>query len=197
MDGEPQVVVVMLKEVLAVSPDTGDVLWRFPHANKTETNVTSPLWCGGNILLVSSAYDSGTRALQLKRENGKTAVTELWFNKRARVHHGNMLQIGDFMYASSGDFGPAPLTALKISTGEIVWQQRGFAKANFVRVNGKVILLDEEGKVALVNLSPDGMKVLAESSQLANPAWTPPTLSGTTLFIRDRASAIALDLAAR
>jgi outer membrane protein assembly factor BamB len=195
VDGEAQVVVVMLKEVLAVRPDSGDVLWRFPHANKTETNVTSPVWCGGNILLVSSAYDSGTRALRLKHEAGKTVATELWFNKRARVHHGNMLPIGDYVYASSGDFGPAPLTALNIATGEIAWQERGFAKANFVRVNGNVIVLDEDGKLAMVKLTPGGLKVLAESAtELSNPAWTPPTLSGTTLFLRDRATAIALDL---
>ena len=196
VEGEPQIVGVMLKEVLAVSPDTGDVLWRFPHANKTDTNVTSPLWCGGNILLVSSAYDSGTRALRLKRENGKTTATELWFNKRVRVHHGNILQIGDYAYASSGDFGPAPLTGFKIATGEIVWRSRAFAKATFVRVDDRVIVLDEEGKLALANFNPDGVKVLAESSQLTNPAWTPPTLSGTTLFIRDRVSVIALDLRA-
>ena len=194
VDGQPQVVTVMLKEVLAVSPDTGKLLWRHPHANKTDTNVSTPVWCPGNILLVSSAYDSGTRAIQLKQEHGKTTATELWFNKRVRVHHGNLLPLGEYFYASSGDFGPAPLTAVKIATGEIAWQQRGFAKANFVHADGKVILLDEDGKLALVQLTPDGLKVMAQSEQLTNPAWTPPTLSGSTLLIRDRSSIEALDL---
>jgi hypothetical protein len=110
------------------------------------------------------------------------------------VHHGNLLPIGDYVYASSGDFGPAPLTAVNIATGEIAWQRRTFAKANFLRVGGKVIVLDEDGKLAIVRLTPEGVKVLAESEQLANPAWTPPTLSGSTLFLRDRASIEALDL---
>lgn len=194
VDGQPQVVTVMLKEVLAVNPDTGKLLWRHPHANKTDTNVSTPVWCPGNILLVSSAYDSGTRAIHLKREHGKTTATELWFNKRVRVHHGNLLPLGEYFYASSGDFGPAPLTAVKIATGEIAWQQRGFAKANFVHADGKVILLDEDGKLALVQLTQEGLKVMAQSEQLTNPAWTPPTLSGSTLLIRDRSSIEALDL---
>jgi PQQ-like domain len=185
---------VMLKEVLAVSPDTGELLWRHPHVNNTDTNVSSPVWCANNILLISSAYDSGTRAIRLKQENGKTTATEIWFNKRFRVHHGNLLPIGDYVYASSGDFGPAPLTAVKIATGEIAWQKRVMAKANFVRADGKVFMLDEDGKLAIVSLTPDGVKVLAESEQLANPSWTPPTLSGTTLIIRDRKSIEALDL---
>jgi outer membrane protein assembly factor BamB len=195
VDGEKQVVTVMLKEVLAVSPDSGKVLWRFPHANKTETNVTSIVWCPGNIALVSSAYDSGTRAIHLEHQGGKTIPTELWFNKKMRVHHGNMMQIGDYVYASSGDFGPAPVTALKISTGEIVWRDRSFSKANFLRVGDQVIVNDEDGRIALVQLTPDGMKVLTQAqAPLSNPAWTPPTLAGTVLFLRDRATIVAFDL---
>jgi outer membrane protein assembly factor BamB len=195
VDGEQQVVTVMLKEVLAVSPDNGRVLWRFPHANKTETNVTSVVWCPGNIVLVSSAYDSGTRALHLERRGGRTTATELWFNKKVRVHHGNILCIGDYMYASSGDFGPAPVTALKISTGEIAWQDRGFSKANFLRVGDRVIVNDEDGKLGLVQLTPEGMKVLSQAqTPLSNPAWTPATLVGRTLYLRDRASIVAFDL---
>jgi outer membrane protein assembly factor BamB len=194
VDGQSQVVTVMLKEVLAVSPDTGELLWRHPHSNKTDTNVSMPVWCAGNILLVSSAYDSGTRAIHLQQQNGKTVATELWFNKRVRVHHGNLLPIGDYVYASSGDFGPAPLTAVKIATGEIAWQKRVFAKANFLRADGKIIMLDEDGRLALVKLSPEGVIVMAESEQMSNPAWTPPTLSGSILFLRDRASIEALDL---
>lgn len=195
MDGQPQVVTVMLKEVLAVNPDTGALLWRFPHANKTETNVTDIVWCPGNIVLVSSAYDSGTRALHLERKEGKIVPTELWFNKKVRVHTGNILRIGDYAYASSGDFGPAPLTAFKIATGEVAWQVRDFAKANLVRVGDRVILNDEDGKLALVSLTSEGLKILAQTqTPLANPAWTPATLAGTTLFLRDRATIVAYDL---
>ncbi|SRR5579871_227184 len=195
VEGEKQVVTVMLKEVLAVNPDSGKVLWRFPHANKTETNVTDIVWCPGNIVLVSSAYDSGTRAIHLDHKNGKTTPSELWFNKRMRVHHGNMMRIGEYVYASSGDFGPAPVTAVKISTGDIAWQNRSFAKANFLRVGGQVIVNDEEGKLALVELTPEGIKILSQTqAPLSNPAWTPPTLSGKTLFLRDRATLVAYDL---
>jgi outer membrane protein assembly factor BamB len=194
VDGQEQVVCIMLKEVLGANPVTGEILWRHPHTNKTDTNVTSPLWCPGNILLLSSAYDSGTRAIKLTRDHDQTTVAELWFNKKIRVHHTNMMQIGDTAYASSGDFGPAPLTAFKISTGEIVWQQRVFAKANFLHVGNEVIVLDEEGKLSLATFSPEGVKVTAESQRLANPAWTPPTLAGTKLYLRDRAHIEALDL---
>jgi outer membrane protein assembly factor BamB len=195
MDGEKQVVTVMTREVLAVNPDTGAVLWRFPHANKTDTNVTSIVWCPGNIVLVSSAYDSATRAIYLEHRDGKTIPKELWFNKRLRVHHGDMLRIGDYVYASSGDFGPALVTAVQISTGLLMWQERGFSKANFLRAGDRILVNDEDGKIALVQLTPQGMKIVSQAqTPLANPAWTPPTLAGQTLYLRDRATIVAFDL---
>ncbi len=39
-------------------------------------------------------------------------------------------------------------------TGNIVWQDRSFPKVNFVYADGKLILLDEDGVLALVTLSP-------------------------------------------
>jgi outer membrane protein assembly factor BamB len=194
-EGEKQVVTVMTKEVLAVSPDSGKVLWRFPHITQTDTNVTSIVWCPGNIVLVSSAYSAGTRAISLARIDGKIVANELWFNKRVRVHHGNILRMGDYAYASSGDFGPAFVTALQISTGMIMWQQRHFAKANFLRIGERILLNDEDGKIALVELSPQGMKVVSEAqTPLSNPAWTPPSLAGTKMYLRDRAKIVAFDL---
>jgi len=194
VDGEDQLVTVMKDVVLGMKPLTGEPLWSMPHKNKTDTNVSSPVWAGKNTLLVSSAYDSGTRAIRLTRTGAKTEAKELWFNGRIRVHVGNILVRGDIAYASSGDFGPAPVTAFKVESGEILWQQRKFAKANFIDTGGKIVALDEEGKLILATLSPSGVEVLAESQVLSKPAWTPPTVLGTHVFVRDRKAMVALDL---
>jgi hypothetical protein len=111
-----------------------------------------------------------------------------------RVHHSTMIRLGDLVFGSSGDFGPAPMTAVDVRTGNTVWQDRTFPKANFVYADGKIILLDEDGVLALVNLSPQGMKVISKTSLLTHLAWTPPTLSGTKLYVRDRKMIMALDL---
>ena len=197
VDGQAQIAMVMLKEVIGMNPDTGELLWRFPHANKTDTNVSPPLWCPGNLLLVSSAYDSGTRALHLKRAGETTTVREAWFNPRVRVHHSNLLQIGELIYASSGDFGPAPVTAFRLATGEVMWQDRALAKANFVRIGRNVLALDEQGKLAVVTLGPAGIQVLGQADELVKPAWTPPSMDGSRVFIRDRHTVMALELSPR
>jgi outer membrane protein assembly factor BamB len=95
---------------------------------------------------------------------------------------------------SSGDFGPAFLTALNIKTGAIAWQDRGFARAQLLYADGKLIILDEDGTLALATVSAQGLKVLARASILQNIAWTPPTLIGKTLYVRDRKTIAAFDL---
>jgi outer membrane protein assembly factor BamB len=194
--GEDQLVTVMQDEVLAVNPDTGAILWRHPHTDKTDIEASDPVVVADDTLLVAS-LNIGARAIRLTRENGKITTSEVWQNKKMRVMHGNMLRIGDYIYASSGGgFGPSPLAAMRISTGEIVWQER-FLKATLLGVNGKVIIVDEDGKLMLARLSREGIKVLAESQQLESPAWTPPTLSGSRLFLRDTKSIMALELAVK
>jgi len=100
-------------------------------------------------------------------------------------------------FGSSGDFGPAFLTAIHARTGEIAWQDRTFAKASFLNLGGKAILLDEDGVLALVTLSADGLTVLAKAQVARAVSWTVPTLVGTTLYVRDRVNIMALDLGAR
>jgi hypothetical protein len=57
-----------------------------------------------------------------------------------------------------------------------------------------LILLDEDGQLALLSLSPQGMKIIAKAAVLEHTAWTPPTLVGANLYLRDRRTIVALDL---
>src|SRR5262245_6377978 len=193
VDGQDQVVMAFADDVVGLDPNSGELLWRHPHPCK-RFSITPPVWGADNILVISSAYECGSRALQLRQAGGKTTVKELWASNRMRVHHGTIIRLGDLVVGSSGTSGPAPLTAVNVKTGEVVWQDRAFPKANFVYADGKLILLDEDGQLALVRVSPQGMNVMAKAAVLEHTAWTPPTLVGANLYLRDRRTIVALDL---
>jgi outer membrane protein assembly factor BamB len=180
--------------VAGIDPNNGQLLWTHPHPTSWDLNIAIPVWGDDNILVLSSAYGTGARGLQLTESGGKTTVKELWNNNRMRVHHSSMVRIGDYIYASSGDFGPAPMMAINAKTGEVKWQDRAFPKANFVYADGKFIVVDEDGGVSLALMSPEGAKVLSKASLLSHNSWTPPSLAGTKLYVRDRKSIMALDV---
>jgi len=60
--------------------------------------------------------------------------------------------------------------------------------------DGKLIVLDEDGNLGLATVSPQGLKVLSRAPVLEHLSWTPPTLAGTTLYVRDRKTIAAFAL---
>lgn len=193
-DGQDQIVALMDKIIVGVDPATGDLLWSHAHDTIGDHTAGSPVWSRDNLLFVSSAYDGGSRVIELTRKGGRTVAKELWAHKRMRVHHSNVIRLGDYFYGTSGDFGPAFFQAVHARTGEVELRERGFARANSLDLGGRVLVLDEDGVLALCRFSPERIEILAKFQALENKAWTPPTLVGTKLYLRDRKIIRALDL---
>jgi len=194
VDGQDQLLMFHAHGIAGLDPGSGAVLWDHPHKTDWGLNIALPIWGEGNLLFVSSAYSGGSRVLQLSRAGGKTQVKELWFSNKLRIHHGNGLRIGDYVYGSSGDFGPSTLVALNVRTGEMAWQERGLAKATAVLADGKAVLLDEEGTLALATLTPQKLEIHSKASVFQGRSWTAPTLAGTRLYLRDRTAVKAFDI---
>ena len=192
--GQEQLVVFGGKEVYGLDPGNGRLLWKHPHNTRGDMNISTPIWGDDNLLFLSSAYDGGSRVLRLSRGSDGTTVDELWFSRRLRVHIGTVIRLGDYVYGSSGDFGPSFITALHIKTGEVAWQDRRFSRSTFLYADGKLIILDEDGILGLATVSPEGLNVMSKAQVLRNVAWTVPTLVETTLYARDRATILALEL---
>ena len=134
-------------------------------------------------------------SVALRREQ-TTEVEELWFTNRVRFMFLSAIRVGDFVYGTTGDFGPAFLTALDIKTGQAAWQHRGFGRASLVQAGDKTIIMDEDGDLALARLTPQGATILTQARIFETTTWTAPSLVGTTLYARDREKIVALDLGA-
>lgn len=195
VDGQKQAVVFGGDRIIGIDPTNGTELWNHPHRTDWGLNISTPVWNAADHLLVfSSAYGTGSRALELRQASGKTTVKEIWAVSRVRVHIGTIIRVGDTAYMSSGDFGPAFLTAMNVKTGAIAWQDRAFARAQLLYADNKLIILDEDGTLGIATVSPQGLTVLARASILENRAWTPPSLVGRTRYVRDRKTIAAFDL---
>ena len=194
VDGQDQLIAFLGKVVAGIDPNNGNLLWSHPHVTEWGLNISTPVWGSDNLLFISSAYSGGSRVLKLTQKEGKTTAEEIWFHRRMRLHHGTAIRIGDYVYGSSGDFGPAFLAAVNVKTGEIAYQDRSFPKSNLLLAEGKLIILDEDGNLALATATPTELKVISKVSVMKNLAWTVPTLVGTKLYLRDRHTIMALDL---
>ncbi|HWZ31982.1 MAG TPA: PQQ-binding-like beta-propeller repeat protein [Bryobacteraceae bacterium] len=197
VDGQQQVVAVGAKTIFGFSPDNGQLYWSHPHETQYGLAVSTPVWGPGNLLFAASAYGLGARVVELHQAGGKNSVKELWSDPHLELHWGSVIQRDGWLYFVSGYNGPALLSAVEMKTGKIGWRQRGFAKAELLWADGKFILADEDGTLALCRMSPEKLEVLSKAQVLESIAWSPPTLVGTRLYLRDRKNIVALDLGAK
>lgn len=194
LDDERQLVVFMSSEIAGLDPDNGKLLWSYPHKTQWDLNVLTPVWGKDGLLFVSSAYDSGSRVVRLTLRPDKTSVENVWYSRRVRIHFGTAIRLDDIVYTSSGDFGPAFLMAIDIRTGKVLAQQRGMSKAQIIYADGKFIMMGEDGTLAQATYSSEGFNMISKAQIFSSRSWTVPTLVGTSLYLRNRMSILALDL---
>jgi outer membrane protein assembly factor BamB len=196
VSGLEQLAVLMDGQMLAVNPHNGDLQWTVPFKANYSIAIATPVWgAQDNLLFVSSEYDGGAKVIELKRDGLRTEATELWSNIRLRLHHGNAIRVDGAIYFSSGGKGSqAILSAVDARSGKIHWQERSIEKATFVRADGKLITLDQDGNLMIAYPSPQGFRIAAKAPLLSRLAWTPPVLVGSRLYLRDRRTMMAVDL---
>jgi outer membrane protein assembly factor BamB len=193
VDGQPQVVLLVADRVIGIDPETGGQLWEHPHEPQYGIAVSTPVWAPGNVLFISAAYGVGARAFKLTRSGATTQIQQLWYHPRLQSHFGTVIRDGGFAYLSSGQ-SVGIMTGVELATGRVTWQARDFVKAQLLAADGRLIILDEDGNLGLGIATPEKFQAIAKWPMLSSVAWTPPTLAGDRLFLRDRKVIMALDL---
>lgn len=192
--GEEQIIATVGAERAGINPASGEIRWRLTADEQFMGVLATPLFIAPDRVFLSAAYGGGACVLKVSPKEDAYAVEQAWHNLAMKVHHGSIVRFGDLAIGSSGDFGPAFLMATQLADGKVAWRQRGFAKANLLLADGKLIILDEEGNLALATPSASGLTVHSQVKLLQEKAWTCPTLVGTTLYLRDYHTILALDL---
>ena len=186
VDGQEQLVAFMRDGMVGADPATGEEFWHYPLEGQFQQNINPPTLVEGQYLFLSS-LNNGARGLKLSNtEDGKTEVEELWSSRKIRFYHVTAVNDGDWVYGSSGGGSPAFMSAVNVKTGEIPWRKRGFAKANTVLADGRVIVLDENGTLYLTTATPEDLTVHIQVDLLDRVAWTTPTVVGSKMYVRDK-----------
>jgi outer membrane protein assembly factor BamB len=195
--GQDQVVVLGAQQICAIDPSTGNMLWVQPlGTDPGAAFAATPLWDPETRTLVFS-HHGGTTALRIGTAGSQSTVERLWASSKVRSVFSNLLLTGDMIYMSRGSYGPGFMTSADIKTGQQRWSARGFANANIIQADGKLIILDEDGRLTLARPKSDGsLEILSTANVLSHNAWTVPTLAGTTLYLRDRKIIMALTVGA-
>lgn len=182
-------------ELLGMDLKNGAILWRHPVKCWTENNLTPALQLDESHVWATSQFEGGGRVLDFGKDKSQHKPNVIWEGPKYKQAHWNSFVSGEYVYGSFGGNSTSFLAAVHWPTGEFVWRSRGFHLAKGVMADGKFYFTDENGQFAIAKFSPKGVEIMDSFQLLSRVAWTPPTLVGTKLYLRDKKIILAVELA--
>jgi outer membrane protein assembly factor BamB len=118
------------------------------------------------------------------------SVREVWRNNRMKNRlSGSVLRTG-VIYG----LDESSLAAVDAATGELWWKGGRYGYGQVLLAGENLIVLTEDGDLALVRANPDRHEEIARFPVLEGKTWNVPALAGGYLLVRNLAEMAAFDL---
>ncbi len=190
-NGTRQVLFLTPGALTSVAPADGEVLWSYDWPEGI--NIATPLFVPDDLVFVSASYDKGSAVVRMSGQGADMSVEKVWATRVMRNHFNSSVLLDGYLYG----FDNANLKCIEAATGDEKWSHpRDLGKGSLVRVGDRLIVLGEEGALALVEATPDKYRELAKVQMLHGRCWTPPTVAHGKLYLRNQEELVCLDVSA-
>lgn len=199
IDGVAQIVLVNGPGVIGVAPSDGTVLWT--HAWAGDSIVQPAVLAGGDLLIGSGsglAAKTGMLRVTVTHDaSGGWAVKERWTSAALKSY------FNDFVVHQGHAFGfdGSILACINLEDGTRKWKggRYGHGQALLLADQNLLLVLSEDGELALVSATPDKFTEVARVPAIEGKTWNHPVLVGDVLLVRnsEEMAAFRLSLAGR
>ena len=172
--------------LVGLSPQNGTLLWEFPW--QTPNASAQPLITAPDRVFISAETDAAM--LQLSSVDGQLIARELWRTTRMNNKFTSPVLHDGFIYG----LDEAILSCIDASTGDLKWKGGRYGYGQVVLASGHLIVLTEEGELALVRADPASHQEIARFPAIDGKTWNHPALSDGILLIRNLEEMAAFDL---
>lgn len=191
LSGKRRLVFFTREGLVGLDPANGKVTFqkRWRPRITASVNAASPVIIG-DVIVVSTAYDTGCLAVQVDNDTLK----ELWSNDESLTcHFSTPVRVGEYLYGFHGrEERGTELRCVAWATGKVRWSSPGYGCGSLVRVGETLLLLDQNGKLEALTPSPDKRIVVARQEVLTGPVRAHLALADGVLYARDGKKLIAL-----
>jgi len=190
LGGVRQLLVLSATRLVGLSPDTGRLLWEYPFETYNGINAAQPLLLGEDRIFVSASYGTGAAVIALEPAGDRFTVREVWRNMRMKNRFSSSVLYDGVIYGLDESI----LAAVDAATGELLWKGGRYGYGQLVLVDDSLIVLTEDGDLALVRARPDRHEEVTRFPVLEGKTWNPPAIDGGFLLVRNLAEMAAFDL---
>jgi outer membrane protein assembly factor BamB len=179
INGVAQVLLTSDGRLTSVSPADGKQLWQHEWA---ANSIVQPAVIASDNVLVTS-QEAGIRRIALTNNAGAWSVAERWTSNGLKPY------FNDFVVHKGHAFGfdGRILSCVDLSNGERKWKGGRYGNGQLVLLPDQdlLLVLSEEGELALVEARSDQFTELAKVPAIQGKTWNHPVLVGSMLLVRN------------
>jgi outer membrane protein assembly factor BamB len=190
LGGVRQLLIVSATRLVGLAADGGRLLWEYPFATYNGINAAQPLLLGEDRVFLSAGYGTGAAVIAVDVSGDRFTVREIWRNTRMKNRFSSSVLHAGVIYG----LDEAILAAVDARTGELLWKGGRYGYGQVTLVGDSLIVLTEDGDLALVRARPDRHEEVTRFPVLEGKTWNPPALDGGFLLVRNLAEMAAFDL---
>lgn len=183
LGGVAQVVLMGGPGVISVAPADGAVLWE--HKWAPGAIVQPALTADGDILVntLTASGGMGLRRLQVNQSADGWRVAERWTSTGLKPYFNDFVVHKGHAYGFDGNI----LSCIELSEGKRKWKGGRYGNGQLVLLADQdaLLVLSEEGELALISATPDQFTELARFRALEGKTWNHPVVVGDLLLTRN------------
>ena len=181
IDGLPQVIFASQSGVRSFAASEGKLLWEYPW--KVGVRIVQPKLVANHDMLISAGESNGLRRISISRTANNWRIEERWTTKGLKPNHSDFVVYDGHAYGFDGSI----LSCIELESGKRQWKGGRYGSGQMLLLAEQAVLLvlSEQGELALVQAAPDKFTELARMPAIEGKTWNHPALSGNILLIRN------------
>jgi hypothetical protein len=189
IDGVAQVLLMSHTGATSVAPADGNVLWEHPWRGNP---IVQPAQAANGDVLIAASAESGTRRLALAHGPGGWTVAERWTSPGLKPYFNDFVVHEGHAYG----FDARILACIDLADGSRKWKGGRYGNGQLVLLPEQdlLLVLSEEGELALVSATPDQFTEVARLPAIEGKTWNHPVLVRDVLLARNGEEMVAFRL---
>jgi len=184
IDGVEQVLLLSGSGVTAFATSNGAVLWE--HEWQGGTTIVQPaVLADGDILInaIAMTGGAGLRRIGVAHKPGEWSVQERWTSNGLKPYFNDFVVHKGHAFGFDGNI----LACINIEDGRRTWKGGRYGNGQLVLLPDQdlLLVLSEEGELALVSATADAFKEIARFPALHGKTWNHPVVVGDVLLVRN------------
>ena len=188
--GVQQIVLLSATGATGVSLADGSRLWEHPWPG---VPIVQPNFADNGDLLIAVSESSGTRRLAVAQGSNGWTAEERWTSEELNPYFNDFVILDGHAYGFNG----SSLVSIDLADGKRKWKGGGYGNGQVVLLADQkaLLVLSEQGELALVKAVPDQFTELGRFQALKGKTWNHPVLVDDIVLVRNGEEMAAFRLA--